>query len=49
MQALSESVKQSEPGTLKYEINVETKASGAQELVVVEMSDSALNCMCMWK
>lgn len=34
---MSEFANKNEPGTLKYEINVETKPSGAQEVVMVEM------------
>lgn len=37
LEAHSAWVKENEPGTLKYEINVETKPSGAQEIVMVEM------------
>jgi hypothetical protein len=39
LQAHSEFVKKNEPGTLKYELNLETKPSGAKEAVVVEMWD----------
>lgn len=37
LQTHSEFVKKNEPGTLKYEINVDTKPSGVKEIVVVEM------------
>ncbi|KIN06234.1 hypothetical protein OIDMADRAFT_17223 [Oidiodendron maius Zn] len=37
LQTHSEFVKKNEPGTLKYEINVDTKPSGVKEIVVVEI------------